>query len=207
MFADGDAGRAGAVDDDVHRVHSFADHLQGVEQGGADHNGGPVLIVVEDGNIAELLQAAFDLEASWSGDVLQIDTAEGAGEQPDCADDFIHVLAFDAQWDGVHIPEGFEQDAFSFHNRHTGFGADVTEAEDRGAVCDDGDGVPPPCEIEAFFGMSLDFQTGLRYAGGVGEAEGLAAVNPCPGLDFQLSAQRVVELQGFFCVVHERFSL
>ena len=37
-----------------------------------DHDGGPVLIVVEDGDVQATLQLRFDLEAGGSGDIFQV---------------------------------------------------------------------------------------------------------------------------------------
>lgn len=57
----------GPVDDDLHLPHLLAGHPHGVEQGGGHHDGGAVLVVVEHGDVAHLLQAALHLEAAGGG--------------------------------------------------------------------------------------------------------------------------------------------
>ena len=55
QLADGDSGCARAVDDDLDLAHLLAGDLDGVDQGRGNHDGGAVLVVVEYGNIADLL--------------------------------------------------------------------------------------------------------------------------------------------------------
>lgn len=56
-----------------------------------------VLVVMEDGNVAGLLEATLDLEAARRGDVLEVHAAKAAGEQLHGAHDLIHVVGADAQ--------------------------------------------------------------------------------------------------------------
>ena len=97
-----------------------------------------MLVVMEHGDIAQLLEPAFDLKAPRRGDVLQIDAAEGAGNQVHRAHDLVHVLAAHADGEGIHVAEGLEQSALALHDGHAGFGADVAQAQHGGAVRDDG---------------------------------------------------------------------
>ena len=46
---DGSTGSTGAVQDDVHVLHLFAHHAQGVDEGSGHHDGGAVLVIVEHG--------------------------------------------------------------------------------------------------------------------------------------------------------------
>ena len=81
---------------------------------------------------------AVSFETPGGGNVLQIDAAKGGGHAFHGPDDLIHVLC--SQTDGECIDSGKfpEQDAFTLHDRHGGFWADITEAKYRGSVCDDG---------------------------------------------------------------------
>ena len=51
----------------------LAHNLQGVEHGGQHHNGGAVLIVVENRNVTLFLELFLDFKAPGRGDILQID--------------------------------------------------------------------------------------------------------------------------------------
>ena len=93
---------------------------------------------MEDGDIAFLLEAALDFKAAGSGDILQVDSAEGTGQQLDGVDNIVYAFAAHAQGEGVHIGKRLKQGALALHHRHTGFGADVAQAQHGGAVCDDG---------------------------------------------------------------------
>ena len=72
----GDAGRAGAVDDELEVLEVAARQLQRIEQAGGGDDGGAVLVVVEDGDVEQLLQLLLDDEAVGRLDVLQVDAAE-----------------------------------------------------------------------------------------------------------------------------------
>ena len=130
----------------------------------------------------------LDLKAPGGGDVLQIDAAEGAGQQGDGVDDLVHILAAHTQGDGIHIAEGLEQHALALHHGHAGLGSDVAQAQHGGAVGDHGHGVPPAGELVAFIDVLLDLQAGLSHAGSIGQRQGLLAVHggPCGHLDLTL---------------------
>ena len=87
-----------------------------------------MLIVVEDGHVGDGFEFPFDLEAAGSADVLQIHAAEGAEQQRDGADELIDVFGPYAKGDGVDVSVGLEEEAFAFHDGHTGFGADIAES-------------------------------------------------------------------------------
>ena len=54
QLANGNAGGTGSVNDDFNLAHLFSCDLHGVEHSGSHHNGGTVLVVVEDGDVAYL---------------------------------------------------------------------------------------------------------------------------------------------------------
>ncbi len=184
----------------------FAHHLQGVGEACQGDDGGAVLVVVEDGDVAPLLQLPLDLKAPGGGDVLQVHAAEGAGQQSHRVDDLIHIVAADAQGNGIHTAEGLEQNALALHDGHAGLRADVPQPQNGRAVGDDGHGVPPAGQLIAFIDILLDLQAGLGHAGGVGQGQCLLAVHRRPGRHFQLALPLVVQPQGFLCVIHFRFS-
>ena len=76
----GDGSSACAGGDDLDVLLLLADNLQRVRQAGEGDDGGAVLIVMEDGDVALFLQLALDLKAARCGDILEVDAAEAAGD-------------------------------------------------------------------------------------------------------------------------------
>ena len=74
------AGGAGAVADELRRLHVAAGELQRVDQAGGGDDGGAVLVVVEDRDVHQLAQPLLDDEAVGRLDVLEVDAAEGRAE-------------------------------------------------------------------------------------------------------------------------------
>ena len=126
----------------------LADDLERVEQRRHRHHRGPVLVVVEDGDVDLLLEPLLDLEAARRGDVLEVDAAEGRGHQPHRVDDLLRVVGVEADRERVDVGELLEEHRLALHHRHRGLGADVAEAEHRAAVGDDRDGVALDRELE-----------------------------------------------------------
>ena len=77
----GDAGRAGAVADELRVLHVAAGQVQRVDQPGGGDDRRAVLVVVEDGDVHQLAQPLLDDEAVGRLDVLEIDAAEGGAEE------------------------------------------------------------------------------------------------------------------------------
>jgi hypothetical protein len=69
----------------------LADHLQAVQDGGADDDRGAVLVVVEDRDLHALAQLALDVEALGRLDVFQVDAAEGRLQRGDDVDQLVRV--------------------------------------------------------------------------------------------------------------------
>ena len=161
-----------------------------------------MLVVVEDGNVALFLQLPLDLKAPGSGDVLQIDAAEGAAHQIHGVDELIHIVGLDAQGEGVHVGKGLEQGALALHNGHTGLGADVAQTQNGGAVGDDGAQVVAAGQLIGLADVLLDFQAGLSNAGGVGQRQVVLGLAGYLADDLDLAAPLLVEPQGLFCVIH-----
>ena len=193
--AHGQPRRPRAVDDHLHVLFFLAHHLQGVGEPRQGDHGGAVLVVVEDGDVAALLQLLLDLKAPGGGDVLQVDAPEGAGDELDGADDLVHVVALDAQGEGVHPAELLEEHAFALHHRHARLGADVPQAQHRRAVGDHQAQVPPPGQLIALVHILLDLQAGLGHAGGIGQGEIVGVPHLDGGDHLNLALFFIVELQ------------
>src|SRR5205823_1039543 len=137
----GHRGRAGSANDDSHFADFFAGDFQRVLQGGGGDDRGAVLIVVEDGDLHLFLESILDLETRWRGDVLEIDPAERRLHQLDGPDELFGVARFELEVEDVDVGEALEENGLSFHHRFSRARTDVAEAEDGGAVRDDGDEV------------------------------------------------------------------
>ncbi len=137
----GDAGGAETADDDPDIFHPFPHHLQRVDQTRQNHHGRAVLIVVKDGDIQLLLQAALDLETAGAGDVLQADGAETGGDPLHRLDDLLRIPGFETDGKGVDSGEVLEEQRLSFHDRQRRRRPDIAEAEDGRAVRNERDTV------------------------------------------------------------------
>jgi len=188
----GDTRGTRAVDDSVNLGDILLYNLEGVEKSGGNHYCGAVLIVVEYGDIADLLKSALDLEAARCADVLKIYTAKGAREQINRADDLIYVLASDAEGEGIDVGKALEEGAFSLHYGHTRLRADVTEAENGSTVGYDCNDVMAAGKLVGFGYILLNFKTRGGNTGGIGEGEILATFDGSAGDDLDLPSPFVV---------------
>jgi len=100
-----------------------------------------MLVVMENRDIAALLELLLNLEAAGGGDILQVDAAERSGEKRNSIDDIIDFLGTDAERECIDVAEGLEKGALSFHNGHAGFRSDITETKDSRAIRNDCDKV------------------------------------------------------------------
>ena len=132
----GDAGRARAVDDELEFGDVAPRELQRVQQPRGGDDGGAVLVVVEDGDVEQLLELLLDDEAVRRLDVLQVDAAEARAQIAHAVDDGFRVGRIHQDVDGVDVGEALEQRALALHHRLGRHGAEVAEPQDRGAVGD-----------------------------------------------------------------------
>src|SRR5581483_617292 len=144
------AGRARAQHDDAYVFNWLLYDLQRVLEGGEDHDGRPMLVIVEDWDVHALAEGVLDDETAGRGDVLEVHAAEGRRDARDRLDDLLGVLGVEADGEGVEPAELFEEHALAFHDRHGAVGADVAEAKHRGAIADDGHGVALDGQVPRF---------------------------------------------------------
>ena len=87
-----------------------------------------MLVIVEYRDIELFLQARLYLEALRGSNVFQVDSAEARSDVFYCFDDLFCISRIKADWERVNATELFKEDCLSFHNRHSGFRSDVSEA-------------------------------------------------------------------------------
>jgi hypothetical protein len=109
---------------------------QRVDQAGAEHDRGAVLIVMEHRDVAALDQRVLDLEALRRRDVLEVDAAEGGGDAGHGIDDVLRFERIDLDIEHIDIGKLLEQHRLAFHDRLAGERAAIAEPEHRGAVGD-----------------------------------------------------------------------
>ena len=167
----------------------LADDPQGVGQGGQDHDGRAVLVVVEHRDVERLPQPALDLEAAGGGDVLEVDPAVAGGQQLDRAHDLVGVLGGQADRPGVDPGELLEQQGLALHHRHGRLGADVAQAEHGRAVGDHGHGVALDGQLAGVGRVGGDRPADPGHPGGVGHRQVVAGPQRHLGGDLELAAQ------------------
>ena len=199
---DGSTGSAGAVQDDVHVLHLFAHHAQGVDEGSGHHDGGAVLVIVEHGDIQLPLQRLFDLKALGALDVLQVDAAKGGGNGLAGRDHAGGIVGIDTDGEGIHAAELLEQHGLALHHRQTGLGADVTQAQHGGAVGDNGHHVALEGVLIHILRVFLDLAAGLCHTGGVGGGQVVTGGDFHLAHDAHLSLVGLVHFQSCFIVIH-----
>ena len=167
----GDRRRAGAVHDDADVLQIAAGEVAGVDQAGGGDDRGAVLVVVEDRDVHPLLQRLLDDEAGGGGDVFQVDPAEARLEQSDRVDEGVDVFGRDFEVDRIDVGEALEQHRFAFHHRLRGKRAEIAEAEDGGAVRDDGHEITLGGIIVSLVGILGDRPHRHRDSGRISEAQ------------------------------------
>jgi hypothetical protein len=125
----GDRRGAGTGRDDLDVGELLAVQQQCIGDGGADDDGGAMLIVVEHRNLHALLELRLDLEALRTLDVLEIDAAEGRLQRRHGLDHALDGVGRDFDVEHVDAGELLEQDCLALHDRLRRQRADIAEAE------------------------------------------------------------------------------
>ena len=175
---------------DLDLVDLLADHVQAVQEGRADHDGGAVLVVVEHRDVEAFTQLALDVEAVGGLDVLEVDAAESGFQRGDDFDQPVGILLVDLDVEHIDAGEFLEQHALAFHDRLAGQRADVAEAEHGRAVGDHADQVAARGVAEGGGRVLDDFLAGGSDAGRVGQSQIGLVDHLLGGLDADLAGLR-----------------
>src|SRR5699024_1317693 len=120
------SGCANTRDDDPYLGKLFANNFQGVVKSCLRDDGGTVLIIVEDWNVEFFAKTCFDFKATWRGYIFKVNAAVGGCDRFDDTDDFFGISCVQSDWPRVDVGELLEEDGLAFHDRHSGFWANVT---------------------------------------------------------------------------------
>ncbi len=198
QFEAGDAGRAGAVADELGGLDVAAGEIERVDQAGGRDDRGAVLVVMEHRDVEQFPQPLLDDEALRRLDVLEIDAAPALAEQLDAVDDLVGVLRRHFEVDGIDVGEALEQHRLAFHHRLGGQRAAIAEAQDRGAVGDDGDEIALGGVVVGVVLVLGDRQHRHRDAGRIGQRQVALRRHRLGGDDFELAGPALaVEQQRF----------
>ncbi len=165
----GDRCRTGAVADELGGLEVAAGQLQRVDQAGGGDDCGAVLVVMEDRDVHQLAQAAFDDETFRRLDILEVDAAEGGAEETYAVDEFVDVFGIDFKVDRIDVGEALEENGLAFHDRLRGERPEIAEAEDRRTVGDDGHHVAARRVVVGGGGIGGDRLDRHRHARRIGQ--------------------------------------
>ena len=165
------AAAPGAVDDHADVLEFPVGQEAGVDQAGGGDDRGAMLVVMEHRDVHPFLERLLDDEAVGRGDVLQVDPAETGAEQLDRIDEPLRVGGVDLEVDRIDVGEALEQHRLAFHHRLRRQRAEIAEAEDGGAVGNDGDEIALGGEVIGLARIGGDFFDRNGDAGRISEAE------------------------------------
>ena len=200
----GDAARARAVDHQPGLLDVAAGEVQRIDQAGRRDDRGAVLVVVEHRDVEQLAQPLLDDEALRRLDVFEVDAAPALAEESDAIDELVRILGVHFEIDRVDIGEALEQHRLAFHHGLGGERAAIAEAEDRGAVGDDGDEIALRRVVVGLALILGDRQHRHRDAGRIGEREIALRRHRLGGDDFELARPALAVEQQRFLVGERR---
>ena len=192
---DGNAGGTSTTRYDLDIMNILADYLQCIDKTRHRDDCGTVLIIMENRNIANLLQLLFNLKAAWCRNVLEINTAEAACKKGNCLHDIIRILRTDAERNRIDITERLEQCALAFHNRHTSLRSDIAKTKHCRTIGYNGNRIPASREVIGLVDILLDLETRLCNTRRISKAQCLIAVDICSQLNLDLTLPLIMLLQ------------
>ena len=200
-LADRHTGRTHACDHDFEVGHLLVDDLERVLECSHDHDRGAVLVVVEDRDVERFLELILDVEALRRCDVLEVDAAVDRGDALDRLDGLLGRVRVEADRERVDARELLEEQGLALHDRERCLGADVAQAEHRGAVGDDGDGVLLDGVVVGQVGLGLDRLAHAGDARRVRHRQVVAVTDRAQRQDLDLAA--LVHLEGAVLVLED----
>ena len=161
--------------------------MESVDKSGGRDDGSAVLVVVHNGYVEFLFEAAFYFKTFGGFDVLQVDTAESGSDSLYRLNEFFGVFFVDFDVENVDTAVNLKEQAFAFHHGLSAYRANVAEAEHRGAVRNHSHEVAFVGVFVSVVGIFLNLQAGLSHAGRISQRQvGLRSVRFC-GNDLDLS--------------------
>ena len=149
-------------------------------------------------DVEQFPQPLLDDEALGRLDVFKVDAAPALAQELDAIDDLVGVLRGDLDVDRIDVGEALEQHRLAFHHRLGGERAEIAEAEDGGAVGDDGDEIALGGVVVGGVLIGGDRQHRDRDARRIGQREVALRRHRLGGDHFELAGPALaVKQQGF----------
>ena len=121
------------------RFRLAACQFQRIENTGSRNDRGAMLVIMEDRNIEQLLEALLDDEALRRLDIFKIDAAKALAEIAHAIDEFVRIFRVHFQIEGIDIRKALEQHRLALHHRLGGQCAEIAKSQNGRAIGDDGD--------------------------------------------------------------------
>ena len=153
-----------------------------------------MLVIMEYRDITAFLQLAFNFKTARSGNILQIDTAKGTGNQGNGIDKFIYILGTDTERECIHITKFLEQGTLAFHNRHACLRSDITQTQYSRTIGNHGYQIMPTGVYIAQVHIILDFQARLCNTGSICNGQCICILYLAAGNDFDFALPVTVGL-------------
>ena len=185
--ADGDPGGAGAGDDDPQLAQRAAGQPGGVLQRRQHHDRGAVLVVVEDGDVQS--SRSRSSTSKQRGALMSsrlMPPKEGASRTTVSTSASTSVQSRQIGTAST-FANCLNSSGLALHDRHGGRRPDVSEAEHRGAVGDDGDHVGHPGVVVDELRVLGDRAADPGHPRGVGECEVVGVADRDGRADLQLA--------------------
>ena len=198
QLSDGGTGSPAAVHHHFHLADVLLHIPKGPQDGCAGDDGGAVLVVVEDGDLAPFDQFRFHRIAFGGRDVFQVDASERGLEFFHDVDEFFRIFGIDTDGHRIHVTEFLIQHSLPFHDGHGGFRTDVPQAQDPGAVADYGHHIASPSVFEGKIRILLDLPAGFSHPGGISQGQVMAVFQRYLAAHLQLSVVLGMEFQCLF---------
>jgi hypothetical protein len=99
------AGSASSIQHNFSIFNLATSEVKSVDEACEADDSSPMLVIVEDWDVAEFLEFLFDVEALGRLDVLQVDTTKSTRQKLDAVDELVGVLRVDRQINRFHASE------------------------------------------------------------------------------------------------------
>src|SRR5512146_2630420 len=108
----------------------LTDNFQSIGKASRRDDRGPVLVIMENGDIQHLFEFFLDVEALRRFDIFKIDPAKSRRDRRNYLDNFIRIVAVYLNIEYIHIRELLKKNAFTFHHGLPSQCTTVAKAQD-----------------------------------------------------------------------------
>ena len=121
--------------------------MQRIDETCSANNRRTVLVIMENRNIHQLAQLAFNDKAIGRFNVFQINAAKAGAHKFHRIDNFLRVFRVQFEVDTVNIGKTFEQNRLALHHRFGGQRAQIAQAQNGCAIGNHGDHIAARGEV------------------------------------------------------------